>query len=133
LILNREEAALVGGGDVKNVHDLFDKLHALGPKIILISDGPKGAYASGPEGRLFMPIYPDPAPPVERTGAGDAFASTFVAAIIKGLPLEEALRWGPVNSMNVVQHVGAQDGLLTENQLETLLKNAPEWYKASPF
>ncbi|MDB5182843.1 MAG: putative Ribokinase [Candidatus Saccharibacteria bacterium] len=133
LILNREEAVTVGGGDHKNVHDLFDKLHALGPKTILISDGPSGAYASGSEGRFFMPIYPDPAPPVERTGAGDAFASTFVAALMKGEDLQEALRWGPINSMNVVQHVGAQDGLLTEAQLKTLLKNAPEWYHASPF
>lgn len=133
LVLNREEAVTVGGGDHKNVHDLFDKLHALGPKMICITDGPKGAYSSGPEGRFFMPAYPDPAPPVERTGAGDAFASTFVAALMKGEDLKEAMRWGPINSMNVVQHVGAQDGLLTESQLRTLLKNAPEWYHASPF
>jgi sugar/nucleoside kinase (ribokinase family) len=133
LVLNREEAVTVGGGDHKNVHDLFDKLHALGPKLICITDGPKGAYASGPEGRFFMPAYPDPGPPVERTGAGDAFASTFVAALMKGEDLKEALRWGPINSMNVVQHVGAQDGLLTESQLRTLLKNAPDWYHASPF
>lgn len=133
LLLNREEAVLVGGGNKASVHDLFDKLHALGPKIVVITDGPKGTYASGAEGRFFMPIYPDPAPPVERTGAGDAFSSTFVAALIKGLSLQEALRWGPVNSMNVVQHVGAHDGLLTEGQLEHYLKNAPEWYHASPF
>jgi ribokinase len=133
LILNREEAVRVGGGDHKNVHDLLDKLHALGPKTVLISDGPNGAYGSGSEGRFFMPIYPDPGPPVERTGAGDAFASTFVAALMKGEDLQEALRWGPINSMNVVQHVGAQDGLLTEAQLRTLLQNAPDWYHASPF
>lgn len=133
LVLNREEAVTVGGGDHKNVHDLFDKLHALGPKTVCITDGPKGCYASSAEGRFFMPTYPDPGPPVERTGAGDAFASTFVAAIMKGEPLKEALRWGPINSMNVVQHVGAQDGLLTEAQLTTLLKKAPDWYKPSPF
>lgn len=131
LVLNREEAVIVGGGDHKNVHDLFDKLHALGPKTVLISDGPKGAYASGPEGRFFMPIYPDPSPPVERTGAGDAFASTFVAALIKGESMQDAMRWGPINSMNVVQHVGAHAGLMTEAQLTTLLKNAPDWYKPS--
>jgi hypothetical protein len=32
--------------------------------------------------------------------------------------------------MNVVQHVGAQAGLLSREALETLLKNAPEEYKA---
>jgi sugar/nucleoside kinase (ribokinase family) len=131
LILNREEAVLVGGGDKNNVHDLFDKLHDLGPRVVVITDGPKGAYASSADGRFFMPVYPDPAPPLERTGAGDAFASTLVAALIKGLTLEEALRWAPINSMNVVQHVGAQDGLLTEAQLLHILKNAPSWYHAN--
>lgn len=43
--------------------------------------------------RLQMPLYPDPAPPKERTGAGDAFASTFVAALAKGNTIEEALQW----------------------------------------
>jgi len=133
LLLNREEAAKVGGGDHKDVHDLLDKLHKLGPKTVVITDGPKGSYASGPEGRFFMPVYPDPAPPVERTGAGDAYSSTLVAAIIKGEMLQDALKWGPVNSMNVVQHVGPHAGLLTETQLEGLLKKAPDWYKPSPF
>lgn len=133
LVLNRQEAVLVGGGDEDNVHDLFDKLHVLGPKTVIITDGPKGAYASGPEGRFFMPVYPDPAPPVERTGAGDAFASTVVGALMKGMDLKEALMWGPINSMNVVQHVGAQNGLLTEAQLRHLLKNAPDWYHPNPM
>jgi ribokinase len=133
LVLNKEEAALVGGGDVTNMHDLFDKLHALGAKTICITDGPNGAYASNPDGRWFMPIYPDPAPPFERTGAGDAFASTFTAALMRGKTIEEALRWGPINSMNVVQHTGAQEGLLTEDQLLELLDHAPEWYVPKPM
>jgi len=133
LLLNREEAAEVSDGNHKDVHDLFDKLHALGPKQVIITDGPKGSYASGPEGRLFMPVYPDSSPPIERTGAGDAFSSTVVAAVIKGEPLQEALRWGPINSMNVVQHIGPHEGLLTEAQLKTMLKNAPEWYHSSPL
>ena len=80
-----------------------------------------------------MPIFPDIAPPYERTGAGDAFASTFVSAIIKGNNLEAALQWAPINSMNVVQKIGAQEGLLSEHHIEEYLKKAPEWYKATPF
>ena len=34
--------------------------------------------------------------PKERTGAGDAFSSALVAALVKGLPLEAALSWAPV-------------------------------------
>ncbi|MEI8187969.1 MAG: carbohydrate kinase family protein [Candidatus Saccharibacteria bacterium] len=133
LILNREEAVLVSGGDYNNIHDLLDKLHAIGPKIVVITDGPAGAYASDGTSRLKMPIFPDIAPPYERTGAGDAFASTFVSAIIKGNNLEAALQWAPINSMNVVQKIGAQEGLLSEHHIEEYLKKAPEWYKATPF
>ncbi|HEX7632870.1 MAG TPA: carbohydrate kinase family protein [Candidatus Saccharimonadales bacterium] len=133
LILNREEAALVGGGNREDVHDLINKLHELGPKIVVVTDGPNGAYASDSQTRLQMPLYPDPAPPVDRTGAGDSFASTFVAAIIKGNTIEGALQWAPINSMSVVQKVGAQAGLLTEKELEEFLRHAPEGYKPTPF
>jgi sugar/nucleoside kinase (ribokinase family) len=75
-------------------------------------------------------MYPDPKPPVERTGAGDATSSTIVAALHLGLPLEKAILWGPINSMNVVQHVGAQAGLLSRERLLDLLENAPMGYTA---
>lgn len=129
LILNREEAVLVGGGKHEDIHDLFDKLHNLGPKIVIITDGPKGAYASDGVNRMSMPLYPDPDKPVDRTGAGDAFASTLVAALAKGLSLEDALRWAPINSMNVVQNVGAQAGLLEEKELLEWLHKAPKNYQ----
>lgn len=130
LLLNREEAATVGGGDRDDIKDLFDRLHALGPQVVVITDGPDGAYASDGNNRYKMPPYPDPRPPFERTGAGDAFSSTFVAALIKGNNVEGALQWAPINSMSVVQKVGAQAGLLDEGQLAELLKKAPAWYKA---
>lgn len=130
LVLNREEAVEVSGGNHDDVHDLLNRLHELGPKIVCVTDGPDGAYASDGESRFKMPPYPDPAPPKERTGAGDAFTSTFVAAIVKGSNIEGALQWGPINSMNVVQNVGAQAGLLSEGQLQEFLQRAPEWYRA---
>lgn len=133
LIVNREEAVTVGGGNHDDVNDLMDKLHELGPRIVVVTDGPAGAYASDGQSRLKMPLYPDPAPPYERTGAGDAFASTFVAALIKGEGLEGALMWAPINSMSVVQKVGAQAGLLSEYQLKEFLRRAPKWYHSSPL
>jgi sugar/nucleoside kinase (ribokinase family) len=128
LAVNREEATTISGGNHEDIHDLLDRLHNLGPKIVLISDGHAGAYASDGTNRYKMPIYPDPKPPFERTGAGDAFTSTFVAAIMKGADLQGALLWAPINSMNVVQHVGAQAGLLTESQIDHFLRHAPENY-----
>ncbi|MDQ3065401.1 MAG: carbohydrate kinase family protein [bacterium] len=136
LVLNKEEASLVSGNPDKNdLHKSFDMLHELGPEemVVCITDGPSGSYASGNGKRLFMPIYPDPAPAFERTGAGDAFASTFTAAILRGKSLEEALAWGPINSMNVVQYAGAQEGLLSDSEIEKLLASAPEWYVPKPM
>ena len=133
LILNREEAVFVTGGDYDNLHDLLDRLHGLGAKIAVITDGPDGAYASDGNQRLKMPLYPDPAPPKERTGAGDAFASTFVAALAKGNTIEGALQWAPINSMSVVQQTGAQAGLLSEKELEGFLRHSPDWYRPEKF
>jgi ribokinase len=129
VILNREEAVLVGKGKYDDLHDLFSHLHALGPKIVVITDGPAGAYASDGVNRFQMPLYPDPADPVDRTGAGDAFASTFVAALMKGNTIEGALQWAPINSMSVVQKVGAQAGLLDEKEIAEYLRNSPESYR----
>lgn len=133
VILNREEAVLVTGGDYNNLHDLMDRLHGMGVKIVVITDGPDGAYASDGQQRWQMPLYPDPSPPKERTGAGDAFASTFVAALAKGNTIEGALQWAPINSMNVVQHTGAQAGLLSEAQIEDYLMKSPVWYRPKPM
>ncbi|HVX58264.1 MAG TPA: carbohydrate kinase family protein [Candidatus Saccharimonadales bacterium] len=133
IAVNREEAVTITGGDHGNIHGLMDKLHALGPKIVVISDGHAGAYASDGTNRFKMPIYPDPKAPYDRTGAGDAFTSTFVAAIMKGADIEGALLWAPVNSMSVVQKVGAQAGLLSEHELEHYLRIAPRNYHPEKF
>ncbi len=133
VIMNREEAVLVTGKDHADIPALLTALHKLGPKIAVVTDGPAGAYASDGTSRFKMPPYPDPKPPLERTGAGDAFASTLVAALVKGNTLEGALQWAPINSMNIVQNIGAQEGLLTEEKLEAFLRKAPKAFKPEQF
>jgi 2-dehydro-3-deoxygluconokinase len=130
VVLNREEAAQVTGKDRADVNALIQGLHDLGVKVAVVTDGPDGAYASDDQKTLFMPIYPDPKEPYDRTGAGDAFASTLTAALAIGEPLETALSWAPINSMNVSQYIGAQEGLLTREKLDELLQAAPDGYKA---
>ena len=130
VVLNREEAALVTGKRIDELKTLADALHELGPKIVIITDGAAGAYASHDGEILKIPNYPDPAPPYDRTGAGDAFASTIVAALALGESLETALQWAPINSMSVVQKLGAQAGLLHQNEIQDYLQKAPADYKA---
>jgi sugar/nucleoside kinase (ribokinase family) len=130
---NVEEAQKILGETSREVRVLAEKIHELGPEIVCITDGPDGAYAysANPNGGelWFIPQYPDPAPPVDRTGAGDAFSSTFAIAIALGKSIPEALSWGPINSMSVVQYFGAQEGLLSRGKLEEYLANAPADYK----
>ncbi len=128
---NFEEAQRILGTDEKDLGILMKKLHALGPKIVFITDGIKGAYASNGAETWFMPVYPHE--PYERTGAGDAFASTVSAALLLGKSVPEALAWGPINSMSVVQYVGAQEGLLSKEKLEKYLAEAPTDYSARPL
>ncbi len=129
LIVNREEAVEITKGDYHNYHDLLNKMHQLGPRIAVITDGPNGAVASDGTNILQIPLYPDPAPPVDRTGAGDAFAATFVAALIKGNTIAGALQWAPINSMSVLQKVGAQAGLLSQEEIEDYLTKSPDNYR----
>lgn len=129
VVMNREEAVDVTGKSYDSLPDLTSALHEMGPSIVVITDGPNGSYASFDGKLVTIPNYPDPAPPVDRTGAGDAFASTIVAALAKGESMETALTWAPINSMNVVQELGAQAGLLTEDKIQEYLRTAPEDYK----
>jgi sugar/nucleoside kinase (ribokinase family) len=128
-IVNKEEAErilkLAGPQDIKL---LLSSLRALGPKLVIITDGRNGAHAFDGTRTFFVPMYPDPREPFERTGAGDAFASTVAAAITLGKPIEEALLWGPINSMSVVQDVGAQRGLLPRKELEGYLAKGGSEY-----
>ena len=126
---NVEEAQKILKEESRDVKILLEKMALLGPKTVIITDGVNGAYTFNTrlEEKWFMPIYPHK--PFENTGAGDAFASTIVSALALGKTLEETLLWGPVNSQSVVQHIGSQKGLLTQEQLQEFLAKAPENYK----
>lgn len=126
---NVEEAERILGIDTLGTSELLKRMHDFGPKIVVITDGPKGAYAYDGQNIFFQPPYPDPKPPYERTGAGDAFASTVASAIALGKDLPTALSWGAVNSMSVVQEVGAQKGLLTQEKIEEYIKSVPTGFE----
>ena len=128
-ICNLEEARRILKTTTKtDIKNLLIGIKNLGPKVVVLTDGPNGAYALDSEDMWQMPIYPDPETPISRTGAGDAFASTFTSFIALGLSVSEALRRAPINSMSVVQYVGAQAGLLTKAKLEEYLVSAPTDY-----
>lgn len=129
--MNREEAVEVTGESYDDLHALTAAFHKLGSEIVVITDGPNGSYASFDGRVVTIPNYPDPAEPLDRTGAGDAFASTIVSALALGKSMEEALTWAPINSMNVVQELGAQAGLIGQEDIKRYLADAPENYQVT--
>ena len=124
-ICNKEEAQQILGTQESNIKTLLSGVRALGPKIVVITDGRNGASIQTDTGSWSVPMYPDPAPPVSRTGAGDVTASTTVAYIAKGIEPQEALLRGMINSAAGVQAIHAQLGTLTPEQIE-------EWYAKRP-
>ena len=127
--VNSEEANRIIGANL-TIPDLLEKLHGLGPKIVLVTDGREGAYLYDGAQKWHLPIYPDQKPPLQRTGAGDATSSTFAVYLSLGLSPIEALKRGVINARSVVQNIGAQRGLMTREEIEKTLTEAPPEFVA---
>ncbi len=112
IVLNKEEACLlVGRGEIK---DLLFKLRGLGPKIAVITDGKNNLYVT--DENYVYTAFPPPVKIVDSTGAGDAFASSFLSGIIRKKDMEFAIRLGIVNAQSVVSHYGAKNILLSNKE-----------------
>lgn len=129
VIVNLEEAQRILDDESRDVKKLLSGLTKLGSKMSVVTDSVNGSYLYDGDHFYHMPMYPDPRPPFERTGCGDAWAATFVSALALGHTPLEALMWAPINPMSVAQFIGSQEGLLTRDQLEWWLHQAPAEYK----
>ena len=96
---------------------VLDELLKLKARNVVVFDESGGAIAANDTARLQIDPYVDTVPLIDVTGAGDAFASTMVAAFVSGLPLREALRWAPVNAATTSSQYGTQGGLLRHDDL----------------
>lgn len=128
LFCNYSEAQRILDTKETDKFKLLSMLGKLGPKNVIMTDGIKGAYAQHNNDVYFIPIYNNGMESIESTGAGDAFASGVISALILDKNISEALYWGPINALFVTQAVGAQKGLLTREVLEEYLLNAPDDY-----
>ncbi len=137
LIMNRSEASAVTGIPNKpaerdylndrNLNEMITKLKNQGPGIVVITEGKKGVYAFDGKTKYYAP--PFPAKVISTLGAGDSFASTFVASMIKfDGDIEKSLMFASVNSSQVIQSFGAQQGLKTFQEIEALLAANPDFH-----
>ena len=99
-VCNKQEAQRILRTDETDIRKLLRDMKHRGPDIVSITDGPGGAHTYDGDKILFVPQYPDPSPPKERTGAGDAYTSALAAFLAKGYSLKDALLRAP-DQLNV--------------------------------
>jgi len=119
LLVNKEEAEEILGfpHGQKTIKELTVDLQKMGPKIVVITDGENGSFAIDSKGKMFTQEITK-VNVVEKTGAGDAYSSGFISALIYNRPIAEAMFWGAKNSASVITKVGAQAGLLRKEEVE---------------
>lgn len=123
LVMTEEEAAVFLGGSSPSLKKLATELLALGPEIVVLTQGARGATISTRDERFTIP--PAVANPVDTLGAGDAFAATFVAGLlICKHDILRAAQYAVVNTASVVSARTAQQGLLARSVLEERLRRS---------
>ncbi|MBU1119061.1 carbohydrate kinase family protein [Patescibacteria group bacterium] len=133
LNINKEEAELLSGlsiardpnlkeFQIDDLTPIHEKLSALGPKIVVITDGKKGASVYE-DGNTSTSENHEIDSVKDTTGAGDAFGSGFVAGYSVTGNVTEALQWGIIQSGAVITQFGAQNGLLSRERLEAIQKH----------
>ncbi len=107
LVLNKEEAEMLTKSKNK---DLLKALYDLTKGIVVITN--KDKIVECYDGKRKYSLIPHKIKVVERTGAGDAFASGFVAGRVVGKPIQECLELGLRESESVIRYFGAKNNLL---------------------
>lgn len=141
VVMNKEEASLATQILVRpdtskekfseelihpDVKDMFKKLKIRDYQVIVITDGCRGAYAYDGKKFYHCPIFDGPV--VSTLGAGDAFASTFCAALARTkADIGKSLMYASVNSAGVVSEFGATQGLKTFDEIEKILEENPKY------
>ncbi len=134
LSLNEEEAAILTGIPFSREREVFKKLDDLtSPGILAVTDGSRGVTVSDGHFVYRAGTFKEKKL-VDRTGAGDAWGSGFVAGLwasgvarsnarrVTRDQVAEAIRVASANATSVVERVGATEGILTARELKQ-----PRW------
>lgn len=103
-----------------DISEIMLEFFKYGVKYVVITDGRNGAQASDGERLYFCPVVSTKR--IDTLGAGDSFASGFTSAMILDKNLKTALIYGTLNANSVVNHFGAQKGLLKKSEMNKRFK-----------
>jgi 2-dehydro-3-deoxygluconokinase len=101
--------------------ELVARLLALGPELVVLKLGPTGALVAGRELSAPIRIETTPLPTVDTVGAGDSFAAGFLAGMVNGLPIWEAVRQAAIAGGLATQVAGDYEGLPFRSDLDYAL------------
>lgn len=122
-IVNRDEAtelALSAGKKKFDMRSMLKLFFEWGPGVVVITDGRKGVSVY--DGNKIYSGKPDHDKPKDTTGAGDCFGSSFVSGLIKfNGDIDKGIKMGIVNTSSLIFKPGAQEGLLSWNQIKRKL------------
>ena len=121
LFVNVGEAQTLVKDTNPDIKAIMKKLRGFGAKIVVVTDGINGSYAMDLNGSLFQ-IGVIGGKPVERTGAGDSFASGFLYGYLSGNEIGDSMKYGTLNADSVIRKIGSQEGLLTREEIEKKTK-----------
>ena len=109
-------------GFLANSVNLLEVIKSWGPKVVVITNGDKGANSYDGHDFYHQPII-EATHKEDTTGLGDAFGSSFVAGLeFFAYDIKKALYLGALNSSAVITKLGAQNGLLARKDIEFLFK-----------
>lgn len=106
-----------------SVFDLLVTIRALGPHIVLVTDGSGGIYAADRSGLFFCPSVPTHV--INTVGAGDTFGATFFGAYLSGYDMQTALQFGAINSSQLLGSTKGVDAILNAKELEKMVNATP--------
>ena len=141
VVMNKEEASMATGiklrqdtKDIKysqelihpDLKEMFHKLKVSDYQVIVITDGGHGAYAYDGKRYFYCPCFDGPV--ASTLGAGDAFASTFCAAMIRyDIDIAKSLIAASINSAGAVSVFGATQGLLSFDEITEKINENPDF------
>lgn len=96
--------------------------HSHGADNVIIKCGEKGTFYSNGSQTGFIPSFKVKSV-VDPVGAGDGFASGFLSGILRGDPLDLAVKRGNAVGAFVIQVNGDIEGLPTDEEVERLMSD----------
>lgn len=96
------------------------------PNKLLVTLGSKGVLYHDGQREVMVPAYR--VKPIDTTGAGDTFNGAFAAAIVKGMSIEDSVKFGNLAASLSIQKFGAQGGMPTLEEMEESLNYEKEWH-----